>query len=96
MSRDPHTLGDPIETGNYYKHYKGNVYKILSISEWSGDGEFELLTPMITYADIKTDRIYTQTKKKFEGDELVNNTPVKRFTKESTFKYEGFPDTPAY
>lgn len=62
-----------IEVGKTYKHYKGNVYRIIALAKHS-----ETLEEMIVYQSIKTNDIWVRPK--YMWNEAVDNNGTLRFT----------------
>ena len=62
-----------IEVGKIYKHYKGNLYKIIALAKCS-----ETLEDLIVYKSIKDDKTWVRPKKMW--NEIVDNKNTLRFT----------------
>lgn len=62
-----------IAVGNLYKHYKGNIYKIIAIAKHS-----ETLEDMIVYESIKDGKIWVRPYGMW--NEIVDNKNTLRFT----------------
>lgn len=63
-----------IEIGKIYKHYKGNLYKIINFGKHS-----ETLEKMIIYQSVKTGEIWIRPYNMW--NEVVDNEGTLRFTK---------------
>lgn len=62
-----------IEVGKTYKHYKGNLYKIIALAKCS-----ETLEDLIVYQSCCEDKIWVRPKKMW--NEIVDNKATLRFT----------------
>lgn len=62
-----------ITIGKTYKHYKGNVYKVIALAKHS-----ETLEDMVVYQSVKTNEIWVRPKKMWS--EIVDNKGTLRFT----------------
>lgn len=62
-----------ITVGKIYKHYKGNLYKIIAIGKHS-----ETLEEMIVYQSVKDGQVWIRPKTMW--NEIVNNNKTLRFT----------------
>lgn len=62
-----------ILVGKIYKHYKGNLYKIIALAKHS-----ETLEDMIVYQSVKTGEIWVRPQSMW--NEIVNNDGILRFT----------------
>ena len=62
-----------ITIGTIYKHYKGNLYKIIAIGKHS-----ETLEEMIVYQSVKDGQVWIRPKTMW--NEFVNNNETLRFT----------------
>ena len=62
-----------IETGKTYRHYKGNIYKIIAFAKHS-----ETLEDMIVYQAIKDGKTWVRPKSMW--NEVVDNNGTLRFT----------------
>ena len=62
-----------ITVGKIYKHYKGNLYKIIAIGKHS-----ETLEEMIVYQSVKDGDVWIRTKTMW--NEIVDNNGTLRFT----------------
>lgn len=62
-----------IEVGKIYKHYKGNLYKIIALAKCS-----ETLEDLIVYKSIKDYKTWVRPKKMW--NEIVDNKNTLRFT----------------
>jgi len=62
-----------ITIGKNYKHYKGNIYKIIAFAKHS-----ETMEEMIVYQSIKNNDIWVRPKKMW--NEIVNENGELRFT----------------
>ena len=62
-----------IEAGKTYRHYKGNIYKIICIAKHS-----ENLEDMIVYQSVKTGENWCRPYQMW--DETVDNNGTLRFT----------------
>ena len=62
-----------IKVGKIYKHYKGNLYKIIALAKCS-----ETLEDLIVYKSIKDDKTWVRPKKMW--NEIVDNKSTLRFT----------------
>ena len=70
-------MDNNIEIGKTYKHYKGNVYKVLHIAIHTETVE-EMVVYQATYDDMK---IFVRPLKMFLEKVEVNNKLVNRFEK---------------
>ncbi len=62
-----------ITVGKFYKHYKGNLYKIIALGKHS-----ENLEEMIVYQSIKDGQIWIRPKSMW--NEIIDNNGTLRFT----------------
>lgn len=62
-----------IEVGKIYRHYKGNIYKIIAIAKHS-----ETLEDMIVYQSIKSNDIWVRPK--YMWNEKIDKKGTLRFT----------------
>lgn len=62
-----------IAEGKIYKHYKGNLYKVIAIAKHS-----ETLDDMVVYKSVKTGEIWVRPKSMWS--ETVDNAGTLRFT----------------
>lgn len=62
-----------ITVGKIYKHYKGNLYKIIAIGKHS-----ETLEEMIVYQSVKDGQVWIRPKTMW--NEIVDNNKTLRFT----------------
>lgn len=62
-----------IAVGKFYKHYKGNLYKIIALGKHS-----ENLEEMIVYQSVKDDQIWIRPKSMW--NEIIDNNGTLRFT----------------
>ena len=62
-----------IAVGKFYKHYKGNLNKILAIGKHS-----ENLEEMIVYQSVKDGQIWIRPKSMW--NEIIDNNGTLRFT----------------
>jgi hypothetical protein len=62
-----------IEIGKTYKHYKGNVYKIIALGKHS-----ETLEDMIVYQSVKNGDVWIRPKRMW--NETINDDNQLRFT----------------
>ena len=62
-----------IQVGKTYKHYKGNLYKIIALAKHS-----ETLEDMIIYKSLKNGGIWARPKSMW--NETVDNDGTLRFT----------------
>ena len=62
-----------IAVGKFYKHYKGNLYKIIAHGKHS-----ENLEEMIVYQSIKDGQIWIRPKSMW--NEIIDNNGTLRFT----------------
>lgn len=62
-----------IQVGKIYKHYKGNLYKIIALAKHS-----ETLEEMIIYQSIKDDKIWVRPLSMW--NETVDSQGTLRFT----------------
>ncbi len=62
-----------ITIGKTYKHYKGNIYKVIALAKHS-----ETLEDMIVYQSVKTNEIWVRPKKMWS--EIVDDKGTLRFT----------------
>jgi len=62
-----------IIEGKIYRHYKGNLYKVMAIAKHS-----ETLEDMVVYQSVKTGEIWTRPKSMW--NETVDNAGTLRFT----------------
>ncbi|RAI11240.1 MAG: DUF1653 domain-containing protein [Candidatus Melainabacteria bacterium] len=62
-----------ITVGKFYKHYKGNLYKIIALGKHS-----ENLEEMIVYQSVKDGQIWIRPKSMW--NEIIDNNGTLRFT----------------
>lgn len=62
-----------IAVGKFYKHYKGNLYKIIALGKHS-----ENLEEMIVYQSVKDGQIWIRPKSMW--NEIIDNNSTLRFT----------------
>lgn len=62
-----------IAVGKFYKHYKGNLYKIIALGKHS-----ENLEEMIVYQSVKDGQIWIRPKSMW--NEIIANNGTLRFT----------------
>lgn len=62
-----------IAVGKFYKHYKGNLYKIIALGKHS-----ENLEEMIVYQSVKDGQIWIRPKGMW--NEIIDNNGTLRFT----------------
>lgn len=62
-----------IAVGKFYKHYKGNLYKIIALGKHS-----ENLEEMIVYQSVKDGQIWIRPKSMWNG--IIDNNGTLRFT----------------
>ena len=62
-----------IAVGKFYKHYKGNLYKIIALGKHS-----ENLEEMIVYQSVKDGQIWIRPKSMWH--EIIDNNGTLRFT----------------
>ena len=62
-----------IAVGKFYKHYKGNLYKIIALGKHS-----ENLEEMIDYQSVKDGQIWLRPKSMW--NEIIDNNGTLRFT----------------
>lgn len=62
-----------ITIGKTYKHYKGNIYKVITLAKHS-----ETLEDMVVYQSVKTNEIWVRPKKMWS--EIVDDKGTLRFT----------------
>lgn len=62
-----------ITVGKFYKHYKGNLYKIIALGKHS-----ENLEEMIVYQSVKNGQIWIRPKSMW--NEIIDNNGTLRFT----------------
>ena len=62
-----------IKPDKTYRHYKGNIYKIIALGKHS-----ETLEEMVVYQSVKTNEIWVRPKKMW--NEIVDNEGTLRFT----------------
>ncbi len=62
-----------ITIGKTYKHYKGNIYKVIALAKHS-----ETLEDMVVYQSVKTNEIWVRPKKMWS--EIVDDKGTLRFT----------------
>ena len=62
-----------ITIGKIYKHYKGNLYKIIALGKHS-----ENLEEMIVYQSVKDGQIWIRPKSMW--NEIIDNNGTLRFT----------------
>ena len=64
-----------IEVGRIYRHYKGNIYKIIALAVHSETGE-----DMIVYKSVKNGDVWVRPQYMWNEEVEVNGTKVLRFT----------------
>ena len=64
-----------IKVGKIYKHYKGNLYKIIALAKHSETGE-----DMIVYQSLNNGDIWVRPGYMWNEIININDTNVKRFT----------------
>ena len=70
-----------ISTGQVYKHYKGNPYKIIALAKHS-----ETLEEMVVYQDQnEPEKVWVRPRALFESDKIIDGKKVQRFTKITGF-----------
>lgn len=62
-----------ITIGKTYKHYKGNIYKVIALAKHS-----ETLEDMVVYQSVKTNEIWVRPKRMWS--EIVDDKGTLRFT----------------
>lgn len=62
-----------ISVGKMYKHYKGNVYKIIALGKHS-----ETVEDMVVYQSVKTGEVWVRPKRMW--NENVGDNKILRFT----------------
>lgn len=62
-----------IAVGKFYKHYKGNLYKIIALGKHS-----ENLEEMIVYQSVKDGQIWIRPKSMW--NEIIDDNGTLRFT----------------
>ncbi len=62
-----------IEIGKIYKHYKGNVYKVIAFARHS-----ETLEDMVVYSSLDNSKIWVRPKSMW--NEVIDNKGTLRFT----------------
>lgn len=62
-----------IEIGSTYRHYKGNIYKIIAFAKHS-----ETLKDMIVYQAVKDGKMWVRPRRMW--NEIVDNEGTLRFT----------------
>ena len=62
-----------IEVGKIYRHYKGNIYKVIALAKHS-----ETVEDMVVYQNVEKGDIWTRPK--FMWNEVVDNKNTLRFT----------------
>ena len=62
-----------ITIGKTYKHYKGNMYKVIALAKHS-----ETLEDMVVYQSVKTNEIWVRPKRMWS--EIVDDKGTLRFT----------------
>lgn len=62
-----------IKIGNKYRHYKGNIYKIIAFAKHS-----ETIEDMIVYQSIENGDIWVRPK--YMWNEIIDNKGTLRFT----------------
>lgn len=62
-----------IIEGKTYRHYKGNVYRIIALGKHS-----ETLEDLVIYQSIKDDKVWVRPKQMW--NEVVDNKGTLRFT----------------
>lgn len=62
-----------IAVGKFYKHYKGNLYRIIALGKHS-----ENLEEMIVYQSVKDGQIWIRPKSMW--NEIIDNNGTLRFT----------------
>lgn len=64
-----------IEIGKTYKHYKGNIYKIIALAKHSETGE-----DMVVYQSAANGDIWVRPKCMWNEEVVYNGEKVRRFT----------------
>lgn len=64
---------------NYYKHFKGNIYKVIAIAKHS-----ETLEDMVVYESVKTKEIWVRPLTMWDDEVEKDGITYKRFTKIKT------------
>ena len=64
-----------IKTGNIYRHYKGNTYKIIALARHSETGE-----DMIVYQSVQNGDVWVRPRYMWNEEVELNGTRVLRFT----------------
>ena len=64
---------DKIEIGKTYKHYKGNLYKVIALAKHS-----ETLEDMVIYSSLDGEKTWARPKKMWS--EVVDTKGTLRFT----------------
>ena len=62
-----------IEVGKTYKHYKGNMYKIIALAKHS-----ETMEDMVVYSSLDGEKVWVRPKTMW--NEMVDNKGTLRFT----------------
>ena len=62
-----------IKIGNIYRHYKGNIYKIIALAKHS-----ETVEDMIVYQSVENGDIWVRPK--YMWNEIIDNNGTQRFT----------------
>lgn len=62
-----------IETGKTYKHYKGNIYKIIALGKNSENSE-----EMVVYQSVKNNEIWIRPKSMW--NDVIDDNKTLRFT----------------
>ena len=62
-----------IEIGKVYKHYKGNIYKIIALAKHS-----ETMEDMVVYSSLDDSKTWVRPMKMW--NEIVDNGSTLRFT----------------
>lgn len=65
-----------VKINGLYKHYKGNVYKVLNVAQHT-----ETFETLVIYQDVdNNDKIWARPISMWNDDVLVNDKFVKRFS----------------
>lgn len=62
-----------IEVGKIYRHYKGNIYKIIALAKCS-----ETLEDLIVYQSVSDDKIWVRPRRMWS--EVIDDKSTLRFT----------------
>ena len=67
-----------IKSGQTWKHYKGGVYRIVTLAQ---NNETDELYDMVVYQDVSApEKVWTQPLARFEEELKVDGEVVPRFT----------------